>query len=225
MTARTARENDTMPGGGCSRRSPRPTGAPTARGRRAVLAVSVAAAALALSACSETGDLAAYDLPSKAARYTFEAETNGVSTRWEYVSARPAKGDAPELNPCMGDMVGDNKAVCRPEPLIFLRYDLNLALDNTAEADGTHPIEVVAYYQDRLTSPPRVTSLKVETSYDGGKSWHRATSRNAGTNTFTATIHHPGRKQAAQGVGLRITASDSKGDTVEQTLPTAYKLR
>ncbi|MFD0310023.1 hypothetical protein [Streptomyces sp. NPDC127119] len=79
--------------------------------------------------------------------------------------------------------------------------------------------------RDRLTAPPRVTFLKVETSYDGGKSWHRAASKGAGTNTFTATIHHPGRKQAAQEVGLRITAADNKGDTVEQTLPTAYKLR
>ncbi|MEU2250660.1 hypothetical protein [Streptomyces sp. NPDC019224] len=192
---------------------------------KGVLAAMTAGAALVLSACNGTGDLAAYDLPAGSARYTFEARTNGATTHWEYVSGRPAKGDAPEQNPCMGELTGDSTEPCRPEPLIFLRYDLGLALDNTAQAGRTHRITITAYYQDRLSTPPKVNDLTAEATYDGGKTWRKVSTRAAGANTFTARIDNPSAKQAPQGVGLRVHASDTKGDTVRQTLPTAYRLR
>ncbi|MFB6709949.1 hypothetical protein ACFCW6_35255 [Streptomyces sp. NPDC056333] len=186
--------------------------------------VLAAAGMLALSGC-KGGDLVSYDLPAKSARYTFEAKTNDVKTVWEYTSAKPAKGGAPELSPCMGDVVGSNKAACRPEPLIFLRYDFDLALDNTAKAGETHEITVVGYYQERLTTAPKVNSLKAETSFDGGRTWRPVTTRPTGRSTFTTTIKNPRRDQATKGVGLRISATDSEGNTVRQTLPTAYTLR
>lgn len=70
-----------------------------------------------------------------------------------------------------------------------------------------------------------MTSLKAETTFDGGKTWRPATTKAAGKNTFTTTIKNPNRNQAAEGVGLRISATDSGGNTVKQTLPTAYTLR
>lgn len=200
------------------------TGVPSARRRRGALAVLAAAAVLALSGC-KGGDLVSYDLPAKSARYTFEAQTDGVKTVWEYTSATAAKSGAPSLSPCMGDVLGSNKAACRPEPLIFLRYDFDLALDNTAPAGKKHEITIVAYYQESLTALPKVTSLKAETTFDGGRTWHPATTRAAGKNTFTTTIDNPRRDKAAGGVGLRISATDSQGDTVRQTIPTAYTLR
>ncbi|WP_328886048.1 hypothetical protein [Streptomyces sp. NBC_00316] len=200
------------------------TGVPSVRRRRGALMVLAAAVMLAISGC-RSGDLVSYDLPAKSARYTFEAKTNDVKTVWEYTSAKPAKGDAPELSPCMGDVVGSNKAACRPEPLIFLRYDFDLALDNTAEAGETHEITVVGYYQERLTAVPKVTSLKAETSFDGGRTWRPASTKDAGKGTFTVKIKNPRRDQAAKGVGLRISATDSEGNAVRQTLPTAYTLR
>ena len=200
------------------------TGVPSARRRRGALMVLAAAVMLGLSGC-KGGDVVSYDLPAQSARYTFEAKTNDVRTVWEYTSAKPTKGEAPKQNPCMGDVVGSNRAACRPEPLIFLRYDLGLALDNTAEAGGSHEITVVGYYQERLTELPRVTSLQVEATFDGGRTWRPATTRAVGKNTFATKIKHPNRKQVANGVGLRIRATDSGGNTVEQTLPTAYRLR
>ncbi|MGW0859346.1 hypothetical protein [Streptomyces sp. NPDC002690] len=214
MTARTAEENTTMT----------PDIAPPRR-RAGALATLLAAAALTLTGCAGTGDLVSYDLPAKAARYSFEAETDGVTTRWEYVSDRPGKDDAPELTPCMGDVVGDNRAACRPEPLIFLRYDFDLALDNTARSGENHRIKVTGYYQDRLSTPPKLTSLKAQVTYDGGRTWQPAAAAPAGANTYTVTLRHPKGELASHGVGLRVDATDSKGDTVRQTLPTAYRLR
>ncbi|MGW8881770.1 hypothetical protein, partial [Streptomyces mirabilis] len=137
--------------------------------RKVNLAASAAIAVLALAGCK--ADVIAYDLPAESARYTFQAETNGVKTAWEYTSDRPAESDTPKSQPCVADVVVKDPGPCRPEPLIFLRYDLGLELDNTAKADGIHPITVTGYYQDRLSTPPTVSELRAETSFDGGKTW------------------------------------------------------
>ncbi|SNT04661.1 hypothetical protein SAMN05216252_11310 [Actinacidiphila glaucinigra] len=213
MALDTAKETDTMK-----------TGVPSARRRRGALMVFAAAVMLALSGC-KGGDLVSYDLPAKSARYTFEARTNDVSTVWHYTSATATEDDAPKLSPCMGEVVGGNEAACRPEPLIFLRYDFDLALDNTVKAGEAHEITVVGYYQERLSALPKVTSLKAETTFDGGRTWRAATTKATGKNTFTTTVKNPRRDQAAKGVGLRISATDSQGNTVRQTIPMAYTLR
>ncbi|MFF3606707.1 hypothetical protein [Streptomyces sp. NPDC002463] len=200
------------------------TRVPSARRRRGTLMLCAAATMLTLAGC-KSGDLVSYDLPAKSSRYTFETKTDDSKTVWEYTSAGATKTDAPKQSPCMGDVLGTNKAACRPEPLIFLRYDLGLALDNTVKAGEQHEIIVTGYYQPRLTEPPRVTSLKAETTFDGGRTWHPAATRATGKNTFTTTVGNPRRDQAAQGVGLRISATDSQGNTVRQTIPTAYTLR
>ncbi|MFE9609069.1 hypothetical protein [Streptomyces sp. NPDC006012] len=200
------------------------TGVPATRRRRGALMVLAAAATLALAGC-KGGDLISYDLPAKSARYTFETNTDDVKTVWQYSSAEATKDDAPKLSPCMGDAVDSNDAACRPEPLIFLRYDFGLALDNTVKAGENHEITVVGYYQPRLTDLPKVTSLKAETTFDGGSTWHPVATSAAGKNTFTTMIKNPRKDQAAKGVGLRISATDSQGNTVKQTIPTAYTLR
>ncbi|MFE7357758.1 hypothetical protein ACFU8Q_32645 [Streptomyces sp. NPDC057543] len=191
--------------------------------RKVNLAASAAVAMLALVGCK--ADVISYDLPAESARYTFQAETNGVKTAWEYTSDRPAKSDTPTSQPCVADVVVKDPGACRPEPLIFLRYDLGLGLDNTAKADGLHPITVTGYYQDRLSTPPTVTELRAEASFDGGKTWQPVITKADGKNTFTARIKHPKRDQAPEGVALRITATDSAGNNVKQTIPQAYRLR
>lgn len=196
---------------------------PTRWRRKVNLAASAAVAMLALVGCK--ADVISYDLPAESARYTFQAETNGVKTAWEYTSDRPTKPDTPTSQPCIADVVLKETGPCRPEPLIFLRYDLGLGLDNTAEADGLHPITVTGYYQDRLSTPPTVTELRAEASFDGGKVWQPVITRADGKNTFTARIKHPKRDQASEGVALRITATDRAGNTVKQTIPQAYRLR
>lgn len=194
--------------------------------RRTVnLAALTALGVLAMTGCG-SADVITYDLPAESARYSYEADTNGVKTVWEYTSDRPDKADTPTSQPCIADAIVKDPGKCRPEPLIFLRYDLGLALDNTAKANGTHRVTVTGYYQDRLSKPPTVTELRVEASVDGGKTWQPAVSTQAGgQNTFTAQIKHPKRDEAPGGVALRITATDSAGDTVKQTIPKAYQLR
>ncbi|MFE7616859.1 hypothetical protein [Streptomyces sp. NPDC057496] len=196
---------------------------PSRRRRTAKLAASAAVAMLALVGCK--ADVISYDLPAESARYTFRAETNGVRTAWEYTSERPTESDTPTSQPCIADVVVKDPGECRPEPLIFLRYDLGLDLDNTAKADRLHPITVTGYYQDRLSTPPTVNELRAEASFDGGRTWRPVSSRADGKNTFTVRVKDPKRDKAPDGVALRITATDSAGNEVEQTMPRAYGLR
>ncbi|MFK0124302.1 hypothetical protein ACIQSP_13385 [Streptomyces nigra] len=200
------------------------TRVPKDRRRGRALMVLAATAMLALTGC-KGGDLVSYDLPSKSARYTFQTQTDDVRTVWEYTSAKATKNDTPRQSPCVGELVDGDTSACRPEPLIFLRYDFGLDLANTAASGRKHEVTVVAYYQERLTTPPQVTSLKAEATFDGGRTWRPVATKAGGRNTYTVTIENPRREQAANGVGLRISAADSRGDTVRQTIPTAYGLR
>lgn len=174
--------------------------------------------------CAVSGDLVTYDLPPEASRYTLEAETLGVKTVWEYTSRRPAGDDS--VRPCLEESLGDpDPQGCRPEPLIFLRYELGLDLDDTVLARWPHEITVTGYYQPRLAELPSLTEVAVEASFDGGDSWQPMPTRATGqADTFTATIDHR-NGAAGDPVALRVNAVDSEGNTVVQTIPEAYRLR
>src|SRR5690606_24207920 len=152
------------------------------RGRRAgALGAAVAAVALLAGGCSIGGDIVSYELPAQPDRYTLEVETDGVTTVWEYTSQRPTEDSSSPLQPCLSAAVGDpQRPDCRPEPLIFLRYDLGLDLDDTVPARRPHDITVTGYYQARLGEVPTVVRLTVEASFNGGRSWRQMLTRPAG---------------------------------------------
>lgn len=188
--------------------------------RRKHTLAALCGAALFSLGCAIGGDFVGYeDLPAEPSRYTLEVMTGDVTTRWEYTSARPEEAGNPESRPCLD---GPDPGECRPEPLIFLKYDLGLSLDNTVAAGPPHRIVVTGYYQERLDSPPQVTDIQVEVSFDEGATWQKLTSVPAGENSVAVTIHH---QPKATSVGLRVTAVDSDGNTVVQTIPEAYRLR
>ncbi|MBQ1091942.1 hypothetical protein [Streptomyces sp. B93] len=64
--------------------------------------------------------------------------------------------------------------------------------------------------------------MRVEASYDDGRSWHRATVRPDGTNAFEATVERPSGPRGDAPVTLRVSAEDGAGNTVRQTVTRAY---
>ncbi|WP_328884844.1 hypothetical protein [Streptomyces sp. NBC_00316] len=68
---------------------------------------------------------------------------------------------------------------------------------------------------------PRGVRLKVETSYDDGKSWTEATTVRKASG-FTATVERPSRVHGDTYVTLRVTATDAAGNSVQQTVDRAY---
>lgn len=192
------------------------------RGRLAALAGAVVVSL----GCAAGADVVGYDMPAEAGQYTLEVEVDGVTTEWTYTSVRPTADASEDLPPCTGEMLqlpGEEEP-CRAEPLIFLRYDLGLDVDNTLPAGRHQKVEITGFYQ-QLESPPEVTELTLEATFDGGETWQAFRTRNTGENTFTATIRHPRLEETNGAVGLRVTATDNQGNSVVQTAPRVYGLR
>ncbi|MGK5443797.1 S8 family serine peptidase [Micromonospora sp. URMC 105] len=145
-----------------------------------------------------------------AARYRLDLTTRRASeewrwatrteTAWEFTSARPA-GDA-------------------AQPLSLLQVDYRVPADLRGEVAGGRPHQLELTLRQPAGVPaPTGTSLRVEVSFDGGRSWRATPVRGSGPR-FTAVV------PAGQGtVSLRVHARDRAGNTVDQTVVDAYGLR
>jgi hypothetical protein len=71
----------------------------------------------------------------------------------------------------------------------------------------------------RQDGPARVTALRVEASFDDGRTWHAVRPDRAGSG-WLATVHQPRSGFAT----LRATATDSDGNTVTETITRAYRI-
>jgi len=71
----------------------------------------------------------------------------------------------------------------------------------------------------RQDSPPNVTALSVEISYDDGATWQPVELTPDGPR-WTARVHHP----ASGFASLRAKATDDEGNAVSQTITRAYQI-
>ncbi|MET8976358.1 S8 family serine peptidase [Streptomyces sp. NPDC004539] len=103
-------------------------------------------------------------------------------------------------------------------PLSVVRFTPQLSLAGTAKAGVrlTVPVSV----QGPAADKGAVKSLTVQVSYDAGRTW-KATPAHTGKNGARyLTLAHPVKPAT---VGLRATLTDRAGNTVTETLPTAYR--
>ncbi|RKF24610.1 S8 family serine peptidase [Micromonospora globbae] len=145
-----------------------------------------------------------------AARYRLDVSTARSSeewrwatrteTAWEFTSARPA-GDGP-----------------RALPLLQVDYQVPADLRGEVSGRTAHRLGLTLR-QPAGVPAPTGAGVRVDVSFDGGRSWRAASVKGSGTR-FTATV------PAGRGtVSLRVRAADRAGNTVEQTVIDAYGLR
>ncbi|MFE0632204.1 S8 family serine peptidase [Streptomyces sp. NPDC058864] len=109
-------------------------------------------------------------------------------------------------------------------PLLQIDYGVPADLWNSVGGDKRHDLDLTVRNQDGLAAPTGV-GLKVEASFDDGKSWKgQVRVKDRGHNRFTATIERPGDRRDGGYVTLRVTATDKAGNTVRQTVERAYRL-
>jgi len=108
-------------------------------------------------------------------------------------------------------------------PLLQLDYDVPVDAHNAVRAGRTHIIGLAVRAPDGLPVP-RGVSLRAEVSYDGGRHWSSAETRDRGHNAFRATVTRPSGHGNAY-VTLRVTARDNLGNRVRQTVQRAYLQR
>ncbi|GIM95488.1 S8 family serine peptidase [Paractinoplanes toevensis] len=160
---------------------------------------------------TKIGEGGEYDLPAATAKYRLEVSatrsaphlfSTSVSGTWTFKSGHaPAEG-------------------YQRLALSTVRFSPNLDDHNAATAGRRFEIPVTVEQQPGSTAGT-AKSVKVEVSYDDGKTWQRADVRGSG-NHRVATVHHP---RGAGFASLRVASTDTKGNTVSQTVIRAYALR
>jgi hypothetical protein len=105
-------------------------------------------------------------------------------------------------------------------PVHTVRFAPRLDDRNTAPSGRRFEIPVIVEHQPGA-QVGRIRSVQVDVSYDDGKIWQKAAVTGTGERRV-ATVHHP---RGAGFASLRVSAADTAGNTVEQTLIRAYALR
>ncbi|MEV0429516.1 S8 family serine peptidase [Micromonospora sp. NPDC050495] len=175
------------------------------------------------------GVLPYYELPSGPAAYRMTQHLENilphggygtkVDSEWTFQSQTPTGKETPPGY----DRSSFCYDKCRVEPLIFLRYDFDLNLDNRLPAGRTHLFTIEPYRQASTEALPEIAGLTVQASYDGGRTWSdlRATPQTDGKYQVRAI--HP-RRPGSETVKLRTVAWDAAGNRIVQTLQDAYGL-
>lgn len=164
-----------------------------------------------------------YDLPPNDAHYQLTTDVGNTNTSWDFTSGVPATDEHhPPGTACFGSLLSfpDPGPACTATPLVLLRYDAGLSLNNTVSAPGTHHIEITGYHQDPFAPP--ITKMSVWTSTDGGKVWHQATVKRNGGGSYTASYTVPRLSTTAGTVSVKVEATDAGGDDVSQTIDDAF---
>ncbi|MER7458502.1 S8 family serine peptidase [Micromonospora sp. NPDC126480] len=159
---------------------------------------------------SEYAGYGAFPVPPAAADYRLTVEaTRGftdlsteVESTWTFRSKHVAGEDFVRL------------------PLSSIRFNPPLAVDNSARAGRLLPIPVEVRRQPGA-GRATVAKLTVDVSYDGGKTWRKATVLRTGSG-WTALVRH---RDAAGYVSLRASARDTDGNTVTTRISQAYRLK
>ncbi|MBB2940744.1 subtilisin family serine protease [Actinoplanes lutulentus] len=147
---------------------------------------------------------ATYRLEQSAKRgapHTLSTEVSGV---WTFKS---------------GHVAGEEYVDFERLPLHTVRFAPAVNAKNAAPAGKKFAFPVIVEHQPGV-KVGKVKSVKLEVSYNDGKTWQKAGLRGSGDKRL-ATVQHPKGKGF---VSLRVSASDTAGNTVTQTVIRAYGL-
>jgi hypothetical protein len=143
------------------------------------------------------------------ARYPLSTQTHTV---WTWHTSAQA-GQAPPAGwQC------PQSATCSVQPMLALRYNVpGMGLDGSA-APGAQVLDFSAGRLP-LARPAKITSAKVQVSFDNGTTWQDAAVASLGAGNYRATYAAP----AGSYVTIRTTATDS-GGSVTETITRAYRI-
>ncbi|WP_399894835.1 S8 family peptidase [Streptomyces sp. BBFR51] len=151
-------------------------------------------------------------VPAGRAHYRLDMETSRASEDWRMGVATSTSWS----------FESGRTDSATPLSLLQLDYDVPVDVRNTVRGTRSHRIGVQVRAQEGL-AVPRGVSVRVEASYDDGRTWSTARVNAHGHNAFRASLTPPGHKETW--VTLRVTARDSAGNSVRQTVQRAYAVR
>lgn len=108
---------------------------------------------------------------------------------------------------------------CSVQQMLAVRYDVpGMGLDGSA-APGAQVLDVSAASLP-LAPPAEITGAQVQVSFDGGMAWQNAAVAGLGGGAYRATYTAPARSY----VTIRVTAHDSAGGSITETITRAYAI-
>jgi hypothetical protein len=138
-----------------------------------------------------------------------------TQTTWTWRSAHQPGGSLPAGWICPAE----DQDHCAVEPMMTLGYHVaGLALDDTARPGPQILGVTVGHLQ--LARAARITSTRVQVSFDDGATWHAAAVTGA-SGRYQASYRVP---TTARYVTLRVTAADAAGGRITETITRAYKI-
>lgn len=157
-----------------------------------------------------------FDVPADEATYQLQRDTEKIpssdrnwlrsastSTTWTFRS---------HLEP---------EVYSRGLPILFPDYGVPVDGMNTLPAEDGQRITLAVSGHAGYT-PGAIAKAALSYSYDGGKTWRSARTAHTG-GTWTATVDHAGA--AGEQVTLKSELTDTKGNSVSQTVVRAYDVR
>lgn len=172
----------------------------------------------------------AFPVPKEPGRYAFDVgytpkimvpEGYRTETRWEFGSSAPAASWPASPFSCGdADAPAAPGTPCAALPALALDYQFSTGPSETVTAPGIGIFTVDAHLAPGVTGS-RVDRIGAEASYDGGKSWQNLWLLPAPGGRKLGLVPH---WNAGQTVSFRLTASDTTGNRVTQTVLNAYRL-
>ncbi|MFJ2952723.1 S8 family serine peptidase [Streptomyces sp. NPDC087226] len=160
---------------------------------------------------SDNGAWGDIEVPAGKADYRLDLTTSRVSDDWHFgTSTRTSWTFA------SGTAAGTSLL-----PLLQVDYDVPVDARNTVGPQRRHTLGLGVRMQDGMSTPDRV-ALKVEASYDDGRTWTAARTAPLGGGESNATVERPSKVRGNAYVTLRVTATDAAGNSVRQTVDRAY---
>jgi hypothetical protein len=109
-------------------------------------------------------------------------------------------------------------------PLLQLDYDVATDLAGDVRP-GPQRIGLAASFPPGVVDGGRVTAPALQVSYDDGATWTDVPVQAIADQRFAATYTQPEASATSGYVSLRVEATDGDGNSVDQTLIRAYRLR
>ncbi|MFC5835692.1 S8 family serine peptidase [Nonomuraea insulae] len=167
-----------------------------------------------------------FTVPAQAGPYRLESvDTTGRPLSRTVTTTSTFTSTPPSAEPPRG-YICTFSTTCAFQPALQLTYDLPLDLLNLAPSGKPFTFALEAGTHSSIHRPPTVKRLEVQYSVDDGTSWHPANRvRKHGNGRYRVELTHPALARTTGYVSLRITASDSAGGSLTQTIDRAYGLR
>ncbi|GAA5020302.1 S8 family serine peptidase [Streptomyces siamensis] len=160
---------------------------------------------------SDYGAWGDVEVPAGSAEYRLDLATGRDSDDWSF-------GPSTRTSWTFRSETAAQKSLL---PLLQVDYSVPVDARNAVSRARKQQLGLTVRMQDGMAAPRGVT-LKVETSYDDGRTWDTAATTARKGNGFTAVVQRPARVHADAYVTLRVTAQDAVGHTVRQTVDRAF---